>query len=241
MAPPSPLLADPAWIEFFRWMIEKLSTTARDLKRFEGMPSYCDMLLHMEWRPNFEALRRHLYEAVEDGRKGPEGLSRSYTMDPDVWRAYQLACAMMDDVDDKVRANPDAIPIPGTVLEGVREMLARSRAANASSPVRADTGGSNPTRSDPDPLEATLALISHSPQARRLIEFVYTQPKWTTKAEEACRHVYRAADKKALANLRRLVDRNDRILEKRDTPLRILRDKETREIKLVSRDGPPTT
>jgi hypothetical protein len=64
-------------------------------------------------------------------------------------------------------ARTEAAAIPGTALEGVRGMLARSRAVNASSLVQTNTAGSNPTKSDPDPPAATsnLPFASVDPQA----------------------------------------------------------------------------
>jgi hypothetical protein len=124
---PSPLLNDPEWVRWFRRLFEELLSAARDLQRFEAMPSYHNTILHTRWHYYLDALSRHLERAVDAGRKESSALF----MDKDLWEAYQLAYAMMDDIAARTRANPGETPIPMTALEGVTEILARSKAATA--------------------------------------------------------------------------------------------------------------
>jgi hypothetical protein len=139
----SNLLADPEWISTFRQLVVELLSAARDLERFPEMPSYHNTILSSRWRPYHKKLATHLWRAADASAKG----SGSGAVDKDLWEAYQLAWAMMDDIATKSQANPDVTPnltnpdVTSNLimaLKRVKKLLARSRAAIAPPSNRTD-------------------------------------------------------------------------------------------------------
>jgi|GEM_PF-7098162 len=126
----SPLLADPEWIAGFLWMIERLLSAARKMKRHENMPSYRDALLVREWHPFLEGLSLHVMKAVDAGRNGPA--LAAYALDARVDEAFQLTCAMLDDMLVRKAANKNKDPIPLTNLEAINELLEAMHVPDAS-------------------------------------------------------------------------------------------------------------
>jgi len=86
-----------------------------------------------------------------------------------------------------------------------------------------------------DALTQTLDLIPLSTHGSNLIKFLAQMTKRTAKVKDLCKHIYKSIDKPTLAKACRLIDRNAEYLEKRDAPLRIVRDKNTREVRLIDR------
>ncbi len=141
----SPLLADPEWIAGFRWMIERLLSTARRMKH--NMPSYRTALVVREWHPFLEGLSLHVMKAVNAGRNGP-GIA-AYVLDARVDEAFQLTCAMLDDMLDRKAANKDKVPIPLSTLEAINELLETMVAPDAPQAPVSDLGGGTANPSPP--------------------------------------------------------------------------------------------
>jgi hypothetical protein len=88
-----------------------------------------------------------------------------------------------------------------------------------------------------DPLTETLDLIPKSFALTALITFLHEQPGRSAKLLDACKKVYRARDKSSAAKTRKLITRNEPILDLRNAPLRLLFDKKTGTVHLLNRDG----
>jgi hypothetical protein len=211
-----------------------LSSAARSLQHFAGMPSYCDMILRLEWQPHIEGLALHMEKAVEAGRQDPRPYY-TVVMNLDLWRAYQLAAAMLNDIAAKTRENPDVNHIYGTAVEDVREMLARSGVANVPTPARTGAAGAalpesgpDSPATGPDPWEATLELIPRFSAGQKLLRFLRGKPNRTATLPQISQHLYKErSDKRSLAKTRGVIDRIARALLEREAPLQVLRDKWT--------------
>ena len=143
----SPLLADPEWIQGFRWLTEQLLSVARGMKRHENMPSYRDALLVRKWHPFLEGFSLHVMKVVDAGRNGPA--IAAYVLDARVDEAFQLSCAMLDDMLVRKAANKDKVPIPLTTLEAINELLEAMHVPEAPQASLSDPGDgtSNPSPS----------------------------------------------------------------------------------------------
>ncbi len=163
----SPLLADPEWVAGFRWFGKQLLSIARDLQRYDSMPSYRDALLKTKWCPYWEGLALHLKKVVDAGRNGPA--ISAYAMDGGVYDAFQLACAAMD--ESGKRSTPTKTPIPLTALEGINELLNRSEPAPpptgdampeaAGADAAAPPSGTKPDRIQLDPAKTSFGQACH--------------------------------------------------------------------------------
>ena len=166
----SPLLADPEWIAGFRWMIEQLLSTARGMKRHENLPSYRNALVVREWHPFLERLSLHVMKVVDAGRNGPA--IAAYVLDARVEKAFQLTCAMLDDMLVRKAVNKNKTPIPLSTLEAISELLAHLTAPTPAEPSTPPTGEKRPSEAPaelPDlvTLDQAAALVNRQPNGLR--------------------------------------------------------------------------
>jgi hypothetical protein len=82
--------------------------------------------------------------------------------------------------------------------------------------------GDDETEKPTGPLAETLALIPHSPLALNLIPYLHGKPDRTATLKQLCRYIYKAVNKRSLANCRLLIKRTDPVLDNRGAPLRIV-------------------
>ncbi len=172
----SPLLADPEWIAGFRWMIERLLSTARRMKH--NMPSYRTALVVREWYPFLEGLSLHVMKAVNAGRNGP-GIA-AYVLDARVDEAFQLTCAMLDDMLDRKAANKNKVPIPLSTLEAINELLETMVVPDAPQASVGDPGEGT-AKASPVDFAALAAELRKARKTRQatLVEYMADKPKAT--------------------------------------------------------------
>jgi hypothetical protein len=174
------LLADPEWISTFRRLVDELLSAARDLERFPGMPSYHNTILSSRWRPYHKKLATHLWRAADASAKG----SGSGAVDKDLWEAYQLAYAMMDDIATKSQVNPDVTSSLIMALKRVKKLLARSKAASAPPPAQPEAAEGE------TPFDRTLSVLKRSPKGKNLVKFLFEQAHRKATLRSVTRHLY---------------------------------------------------
>jgi hypothetical protein len=128
MAPISPLLADHDWICGFRVMVDWLLDTGHAVIRHGSMPGYRATLIETEWKPRLDGLKAHIMKAVEDGRNGPP--IRTYVLDGNIERAYQLVCGALDEAADPTAPNEPMM----SALEEIADRLSHWQAPAGSAP-----------------------------------------------------------------------------------------------------------
>jgi len=262
----SPLLADPEWIAGFRWMIEQLLSTARRMKRHENMPSYRHARMVKDWHPFLKGLSLHVMKVVDAGRNGPA--IAAYVRDARVEEAFQLTCAMLDDILVRKEANKDKVPIPRTTLEAINGLLAQSIAPTPGEPITPPTGENKPPEAPaelpdlvtldqaaavvenkspeaptwPDPLNQTLEKLKGSSAAKDLIQFLAHHAGQKASLVDTARHRNRGRrepTRRDISSTKQQVRRTAANLALRDAPLRIEYCWIQQSISLVDRNGNP--
>jgi hypothetical protein len=104
---------------------------------------------------------------------------------------------------------------------------------------RTGTVGSDAVGKDENanPLTETLDLIPRSTHLPTVIRFLAERTGRRAKLRDISKRVYKAVDKGSLAKTRKLITRNVPLLERRNTPLRLLWDNETKVASLHNSDG----
>ena len=98
-------------------------------------------------------------------------------------------------------------------------------------PAAAPASGTAPA----DPLSETLDLIPRSTHAINLIKFVAAKSGRTATLKDICKHIYKSTAKPNLAKTRLLIRRTGISLDRKNAPLRIFSDRETRAVELIDR------
>jgi hypothetical protein len=83
-------------------------------------------------------------------------------------------------------------------------------------------------------VEATLELIPRAFVVQSMILFLAAQPGRKAKLKDICKHLYKTVNKKTRENTALLIKRASAILDKREAPLRLVRDGD--EVKLINVD-----
>jgi hypothetical protein len=106
LAPFSPLLIDPEWLEHFQSLLRRFVAAGSDVSRYHHLPGYPVWIGFRDVRNTFLWLRQHIHRVLRNAQERLmgewEGLSTA-GLEKKIWIAYQWAYAFIEDPILKAR------------------------------------------------------------------------------------------------------------------------------------------